>query len=417
MRATVALALLLVGCGGPPSWPDGAELSVEEVSASHLAFGWPEVDGADVAAYVVRIDGEDVARLDPHVRTYGADELAEATEHRVEVVAVAEDGTESVALSTRATTADGTAPAFAAGDDGLIGDRSPITVRVEETDDEDGASRTVHLSWPAATDTVGVTRYRVLRDGEEVASVDAPATELTLSDVRWDEATEIAVRALDAAGNESDPGLTTRWTPALEVEEPSDAQAPDPADERRARIEAATAQAEQLLLGALSADGDHRLADVLSSGAVPGNAEDVMARAEGVGVASNPGTLRTRGGGGRVGGLGGLSARPAGPRSTARLASVSNDPSRPALSAILRRGLTRVRRCHETALRSAPGLAGAITVQLQIRPDGSVGSSRVTDDVVGSGVAACVATGLRSMRFGAGEAATVDARFVLAPRE
>jgi len=70
--------------------------------------------------------------------------------------------------------------------------------------------------------------------------------------------------------------------------------------EGRARIaQEAAAQAEAMLLGALGGSGG-ALGDVLSGGAVTGNAADVLAQASGVGVAtkSEAGTLRTRSGGG-----------------------------------------------------------------------------------------------------------------------
>ncbi len=88
-------------------------------------------------------------------------------------------------------------------------------------------------------------------------------------------------------------------------EEPAGATA-----EGRARIaQEAAAQAEAMLLGALGGSGG-ALGDVLSGGAVTGNAADVLAQASGVGVAtkSEAGTLRTRSGGGsgQKAGLGSL---------------------------------------------------------------------------------------------------------------
>ncbi|MEM7679328.1 MAG: hypothetical protein AAF449_25425, partial [Myxococcota bacterium] len=74
----------------------------------------------------------------------------------------------------------------------------------------------------------------------------------------------------------------------------------------RARIaEQAMASAESLLLGALGEGG--ALNDVLAGGAVTGNADEILAQAAGVGVASNSGAsnLRERSGGGSGSGEGG----------------------------------------------------------------------------------------------------------------
>jgi hypothetical protein len=77
------------------------------------------------------------------------------------------------------------------------------------------------LRWPAASDNVGVVRYRVLLNGFEVAST--PATHAT---VRWfnDDAREhvVQVRALDAAGNESPA------SPSLLVSRPTPSPSPSP---------------------------------------------------------------------------------------------------------------------------------------------------------------------------------------------
>ena len=61
----------------------------------------------------------------------------------------------------------------------------------------------------------------------------------------------------------------------------------------RIAAEDAAAQVDQLLLGALSSEGG-AFADVLAGGAVTESAADVLAQAEGVGVASSSGggTLR-----------------------------------------------------------------------------------------------------------------------------
>lgn len=419
MRRTLVAFVLLTACGGPPAFPEQASIDVGEVSANHVAFTWPAANSGDVAAYVVRIDGEDVARLDPHVTEYGASELPEATEHRFEVVAVSPGGEESTALRTSATTLDGTAPAFEAGEDGLIGDVTPI--EVELTGPEHAPTRSLHLSWPAATDAVGVVAYEVRRGQEEPVRVEAPTTEVTLEDVPVDAPVELAVIALDEAGNASEPGLSRTWSPPA-AETPA-------SDDARLRVEAAQALVEQMLLGALSSD-QGALSDVLAAGAVTNpRLDDVMAQAEGVGVATDHGI--GRGGGGRVGsatgGLGGLRARRAPDesggqivapvRGNVRRTGLTADTSRPALSSIFDRRIRAVQSCYERGLRSNPELAGQMVVRLQILAAGRVQTVTVTSDTVGDAtVSSCVSSQHRRFRFAEGADATVDVTYAMSRR-
>jgi hypothetical protein len=92
---------------------------------------------------------------------------------------------------------------------------------------------------------------------------------------------------------------------------PTSGEAREAADsDARMAAEDAAAAAENLLIGALGGENG-ALADVLAGGAVTSSAADVLATADGVGVADgSAGALRDRSGGGRVGGatdgLGGL---------------------------------------------------------------------------------------------------------------
>ena len=76
----------------------------------------------------------------------------------------------------------------------------------------------VDLSWTAATDDRGVTEYRILRDGALLETVGPDAR--TYSDRSVAPATgyDYSVRAVDAAGNVSDPSpAATATTPARTV--------------------------------------------------------------------------------------------------------------------------------------------------------------------------------------------------------
>ncbi|MCC6876346.1 MAG: hypothetical protein IT378_18720, partial [Sandaracinaceae bacterium] len=288
MRALPSLLVVLcaVGCAAgcadttAPAWPSGASIRTEIVD-DRVELGWPApADERGVAVFVVRIDERDAARLGPEARAYGASELAEASVHAIEVVAIDESGTASVARATRVTMPDRTPPVFAP--------QSSLSIRAEGNAGD--AERAVELSWPAATDAAGVARYRVTRDAHEVAA--PTSTSLRLEPAPLISETQFSVVALDAAGNASAP-LALRWDAA-----------PQARSERLAQERAAVVM--DMLLGSLGERG--AFADVLAGGAVTGNSQDVLSQAQGVGVAEGGGSRGggVPGGGGAIGGLGGL---------------------------------------------------------------------------------------------------------------
>jgi chitodextrinase len=59
------------------------------------------------------------------------------------------------------------------------------------------------VSWTASTDNVGVTGYQVLRNGVQVATVRNGLTSFVFANLALNETHQIAVRAIDAAGNQS----------------------------------------------------------------------------------------------------------------------------------------------------------------------------------------------------------------------
>lgn len=213
--------------------------------------------------------------------------------------------------------------------------------------------------------------------------------------------------------------------------------------EATARIrEEAAAQAQQMLLGALGESG--AFADVLAGGAVTGNAAEVLAQAQGVGVAdSQGGTLRERSGGGssgRTGGLGGLARAggdatgpvQAGERIVERVirgrvnfenmdeigGSGMFDANQ--VTSMIRQRQSAFRRCYENELRNNPSLSGKVTVQFTIEQRGNVSRATAVENTTGSaGLASCVVGVIRRLRWREGpEGGSVDYRypFVFAPQ-
>ena len=189
----------------------------------------------------------------------------------------------------------------------------------------------------------------------------------------------------------------------------------------RARIaEQAAASAEAMILGAL---GDGALADVLAGGAVTGNAEDVLAQASGVGVATGGSSaLRERSGGGdgsgQRDGLGGLAGSGnAGMAATTGMVEErqisgrinlegggdiggSGDFDAALVVREIRRRLSAIQRCYETELRNDPTLNGRVVAAFTIQPTGTLSNVRATENTTGSNaVGTCVTNVIRRIRF------------------
>jgi TonB family protein len=210
---------------------------------------------------------------------------------------------------------------------------------------------------------------------------------------------------------------TSESTPEQQAQQDSDA---------RLASDQAMASVDQVLIGALGADG--ALHDVLAGGAVVGNSADLMASAGGVGVATSAsgGTLRDRTGGGAVGGSGSLgSLRGAGAtgardeggaltetaphgrfhaESADEDASSTGDFDQQAVVRMIQTRRSAIQACYERELRTTPTLSGRIAVQMTIQESGSVSGVHVTENSMtgGDAVGSCVARVVQGFRFNPG---------------
>lgn len=71
-----------------------------------------------------------------------------------------------------------------------------------------------HVEWPAATDNVGVAQYNVYVNNELLETVAAEETAITLQNLTENKAYTVAVKAVDAAGNESAESPSATFTTA-----------------------------------------------------------------------------------------------------------------------------------------------------------------------------------------------------------
>lgn len=248
--------------------------------------------------------------------------------------------------------------------------------------------------------------------------------------VEEEEVTEEATEETTEEVAENTPQRASSSTSsASSADANSGAGDPSTSAEARARIaEEAAAAAESLLLGALSSSGG-ALADVLAGGAATGSAEEILAVAGGVGVAttSGSGTLRGGSGGGSGSGEGGdlgqLNmgsgaagmgiAEGSGPterRVSGRInlegggdIGGSGDFDANLVVRQIRARLTAIRRCYETELRRNPTLSGKVTVEFTIEERGNVTGTRASENTTGSpAVAACVVSTVNRFRFNPG---------------
>lgn len=228
---------------------------------------------------------------------------------------------------------------------------------------------------------------------------------------------------------------------------PGDAEQEAAVAEASARIAEEAAQAaEALIVGALSAEGG-ALADVLAGGAVTGNAEDILASAAGVGVATSGqgGSLRSRGGGGsgsgKTKGLGNLARAGSGTTKAAKEGGAvkerkvrgnikmgsgggdiggAGDFDANLVVRQIKRRLSAIKACYERQLRNNPALAGKVTIEFTIQPRGNVTGVKVKQNTTNDdSVAACVKTTVSRFRFNPGPdggSVTFAYPFVFAPR-
>lgn len=191
----------------PPAAP--ANLSATALSSSSITLAWTASTSANVS-YRISRNGAQVATISG---TSWTDQgLAASTTYAYSVVAVDQDGRVSTATTASATTQAG-----------VVVDTQAPSIPTDFWATPSTSSARIHLGWNPATDNVGVTGYKIFRNGAHVATITA-TTWTDDSGLAYATTYQYGVIAVDAAGNASAQATTSATTRANPTT--ADTQAP-----------------------------------------------------------------------------------------------------------------------------------------------------------------------------------------------
>lgn len=184
-------------CQGSPSAPTG--LAIDSTTLTSVTFHWePSTPSADCAVAGYRIfSGTNLVGTVTDGTSFSATALEPNTVYAFTVVAF-DDGAHASQASTVlsvTTPADTDAPTAPGSATATVSSAGQVT-----------------LSWTAATDNLGVTGYRIYRNGTVYRNVGTTQLSLIDSQVSPDTDYSYQVSALDRAGNE---GARTSTVPAI----------------------------------------------------------------------------------------------------------------------------------------------------------------------------------------------------------
>jgi hypothetical protein len=171
-----AAGALVLGCSdtSPPTWPEGAELEVKDVTATTATLDWPPaLDDDAVAGYRIFKQDEKIAEVGAGAAFHELDGLTEAQELTFGIEPFDAAGNTGERLDLAFRTADETAPTWPAS----------AELKIEKTTVEpagepaEGAGQPTEyelvLTWPEADDNLGVTTYRVKKGTAVLVEIGA----------------------------------------------------------------------------------------------------------------------------------------------------------------------------------------------------------------------------------------------------
>jgi hypothetical protein len=207
--ATITLLLMtattLAGCSDtvPPTWPDGAELEVKDVTATSATLDWPPaLDDDAVGGYRIFEGEEKIAEVGAGAAFHELDGLSEARELTFTIEPFDASGNAGERLELTFRTADTTAPTWPEGAELTI-EKTQVEAAPAKEGEEQIAEYDLVLTWPGATDNAGVESYRVKKGKTVLGEVDAKEQRIFKTRTKAVDGL-YAVEAGDAGGNWSD---------------------------------------------------------------------------------------------------------------------------------------------------------------------------------------------------------------------
>ena len=201
--AETAEGLPLSSAPDTPDWPNGAALTAESESPTSVTLAWPAAFSAQgVELYRVFKDGIQIAEVNGDVLEYTATGLEPATPYAFKVEASYNGNwTTDGPIAWVSTQSDDAAPTWDAGSALVASEVGPTSL---------------NLQWPAAEDNVGVTNYRVKKDGAVLATVGPSTLTYAVTDLLPLTEYTFAVEACDGSNNWTENSLSlTLSTPLI----------------------------------------------------------------------------------------------------------------------------------------------------------------------------------------------------------
>jgi len=182
-----------------PQWQKDDTLTVSGITQTSVNLSWPEAtDNVGVTGYRIYVGDKERTSVSESVYTTNVLDLEADTEYTFHVKAYDEAGNESIPLTIMAKTLPEPAGPEA---------EAPRWPRDSELIVSDITQTSVKLSWPSATDKVGVTGYRIYVDDDnwQPQTVLGNVFEYTVTNLHADTTYTFSVKAFNGAGKENDP--------------------------------------------------------------------------------------------------------------------------------------------------------------------------------------------------------------------
>ena len=173
-----------------PIWPIDAHLDLNVISANRISLRWTSArDESEITRYLVHQNEELIATTTGGDDSIQVGPLDPNRLYRFKVLA--EDSLGNVSISgpeIDVTLSDISAPSF----------ERDATLEVAQT-----GPNSLHLNWSAASDNVGVSKYKLYQDYQVIAEIDASLLEWNVEGVIEGNEYIYSIEAWDAVGNNS----------------------------------------------------------------------------------------------------------------------------------------------------------------------------------------------------------------------